>query len=111
MPSHRSSDGAPLVTVLMPLFNAAQHVRAAMDSILGQTFRDFEFLIVNDGSVDESRGIAASYGDSRIRIIDHDRNLGLSAALNHGIAEARGKLVARQDGDDVSVPDRLARQV
>ena len=107
-----SSEGSrPLVTVLMPVFNAARHLRPAIDSILAQTFTDFEFLIVNDGSTDESRTIVASSGDPRIRIIDHERNLGLSAALNRGLVEARGELVARQDGDDVSMPERLARQV
>jgi len=95
----------------MPVFNGARYLRLAIDSILAQTFTDFEFLIVNDGSLDESRSIAASYPDPRIRIIDHERNLGLSAALNRGLEEARGQLVARQDADDVSMPERVARQV
>jgi glycosyltransferase involved in cell wall biosynthesis len=112
MPSGRLSDEVPpLVTVLMPVFNGARHLRSAIDSILAQTFTDFEFLIVNDGSLDESRAIAASYPDSRIRIIDHERNLGLSTALNRGLDDARGRLIARQDADDVSMPERLARQV
>ena len=94
----------------MPVYNAARHLRTAIDSVLAQTFTDFELLIVDDGSTDDSRAIVASYADPRIRVIEHESNLGLSAALNRGIDEARGALVARQDADDASVPERLERQ-
>lgn len=99
------------VTVLMPLFNAERHVGAAIESILGQSYRDFELLVVDDGSSDRSREIAASYADPRVRILTNERNLGLAATLNRGLAAARGALIARQDADDLSSPDRLARQV
>ena len=99
------------VTVLMPMYNAARHLRAAIESILAQTFTDFELLIVNDGSADESTAIARSYSDARIRIVDHERNLGLVAALNRGLEIATGDLVARQDADDRALPTRLAEQV
>ena len=99
------------VTVLMPMYNAARHLRAAIESILGQTFPDFELLIVNDGSTDDSGAIARSYGDPRIRIVDHERNLGVAPALNHGLEVATGDLVARQDADDRALPTRLAEQV
>src|SRR6266702_4955815 len=82
-----------------------------MDSILAQTFRDFEFLIINDGSTDDSRAIIASYDDSRIRILDNPENIGLTRSLNRGLAEARGELIARQDADDVSHVTRLEKQV
>ena len=99
------------VTVLMPMYNAARHLRAAIESILAQTFTDFELLIVNDGSTDDSGAIARSYGDPRIRIVDHERNLGVAPALNHGLEVATGDLVARQDADDRALPTRLAEQV
>src|SRR2546425_6190881 len=95
----------------MSLFNSQRHLRAAVDSILAQTYRDFELLIVDDGSTDRSVEIARSYVDSRIRIAVNERNLGLGASLNRGLAAARAALIARQDSDDVSQPDRLERQV
>ncbi|HEX5387012.1 MAG TPA: glycosyltransferase [Gemmatimonadales bacterium] len=101
----------PAVTVLMAVHNGARDLRAAIESILAQTFADFEFLIVDDGSDDGSREIVASYPDPRIRRIDNERNLGLSASLNRGLAAAAGELVARQDADDISEPSRLATQV
>jgi glycosyltransferase involved in cell wall biosynthesis len=99
------------VTVLMPVYNAERHVRAAIDSILGQTHRDFELLIVDDGSTDRSPDLVSSYRDSRIRLVVFDRNRGLSAALNEGLRLARFSLIARQDADDLSEPHRLAQQV
>lgn len=101
----------PKVTVLLPVWNGEQYLREAIDSILRQTFRDFEFLIINDGSTDSSRAIVESYHDSRIRAVNHSTNLGLTRALNHGLSLVTGEYVARQDADDISEPDRLARQV
>ena len=95
----------------MPVYNAARYVRAAVDSILAQTYRDFEFLIVDDGSTDGSREILGSYTDPRMRIVPMARNVGLSNALNAGLSEVRTPYVARQDADDVSEPQRLERQV
>jgi glycosyltransferase involved in cell wall biosynthesis len=102
---------APRVTVLMAVHNGARHLREAVDSILAQTFRDFEFLIVDDGSTDQSLAILASYSDPRIVIIRNATNVGLTKSLNIGLAAARGELVARQDADDRSYPERLASQV
>ncbi len=102
---------APRVTVLMAVYNGAAYLRQAIESILTQTFRDFEFLIINDGSTDDSRAIVASYGDPRIRILDSSENIGLTRSLNRGLAAARGELIARQDADDVSHPTRLEKQV
>jgi glycosyltransferase involved in cell wall biosynthesis len=99
------------VTVLMSVYDGARHLREAMDSILGQSFRDFEFLIVDDGSSDESSAIIASCADPRVVRIRNATNIGLTKSLNIGLAAARGDLVARQDADDRSYPDRLARQV
>ena len=100
----------PDVTVLMPVRNGERYLRASVDSILAQSFSNFELVIVDDGSTDGTASILASYADPRIRVVKHDRTEGLSAALNHGLACARGALVARQDADDLSSPDRLGRQ-
>jgi len=100
----------PDVTVLMAVYNGERHLRAAIDSVLAQTLRDFEFVIVDDGSTDGSQRIVESYEDARIRLLIHDRNRGLPAALNTGLAAARGELVARQDQDDLSDARRLESQ-
>jgi len=101
----------PRVTVLMPVYNAERYLRPAIDSILAQTFGDFEFLIVNDGSSDGSWEIMASYADPRIKLVGNPHNMGLAKTLNRGLRLAAGDLIARQDADDVSCPDRLRRQV
>lgn len=101
----------PLVTVLMPVHNSADFLRAAIDSVLAQTFKDFELLIIDDGSTDSSAGIIRSYNDPRVRHITNERNLGLVASLNKGIEAALGTYIARMDGDDIMRPERLARQV
>jgi glycosyltransferase involved in cell wall biosynthesis len=100
----------PDVTVLMAVHNGDAYLRPAIDSVLAQTYRDFEFLIVNDGSTDSTDAICRSYPDPRVRVITLAANQGLSAALNIGLAETRTALVARLDADDVAAPERLARQ-
>ena len=101
----------PKVTVLMAVHNGERYLRRAIDSILCQTFSDFEFLIVNDGSSDGSGDILASYHDPRIRVIENASNIGLTRSLNAGLAAAQGELIARQDADDVSHFNRLYKQV
>jgi len=101
----------PKVTVLMPVYNGEKYIREAIESILRQTFTDFEFLIVNDGSTDKSIEIIQSYNDSRIKLVNNERNLGLIATLNKGLDLARGKYIARMDCDDISLPERLKKQV
>lgn len=95
----------------MPVYNAAPFLRTAIGSILNQTFGDFEFLIINDASTDDSAAILASYTDPRLRVVHNDRNLGQTATLNRGLRLARAELVARQDADDVSLPRRLHAQM
>jgi glycosyltransferase involved in cell wall biosynthesis len=101
----------PAVSVLMAVYNGERHLGAAIDSILAQTWQDFEFIIVDDGSTDGSRDIVAGRPDPRIRLVVLERNHGLSGALNAGLSVARSPLIARQDADDLSEPHRLARQV
>jgi glycosyltransferase involved in cell wall biosynthesis len=102
---------APAVTVLMPAYNAGSLLRQAVDSILAQTFTDFECLIIDDGSRDGSVEALQTIGDPRLRIVLNPRNLGLVATLNYGIELARAPLIARMDADDISLPDRLHCQV
>lgn len=101
---------APL-TVLLPVYDAAAHLREALDSVLGQSFADFELLAIDDGSRDGSRAILEACRDPRLRVVRFDANRGLTEALNEGLRLARGELVARQDADDVSEPRRLELQV
>ena len=102
----------PRITVAMSVYNNAPYLAAAIESICAQSFTDFEFVIVNDGSSDESGAILDRFAaaDSRIRAI-HQPNAGLIASLNRIIDEARGTLIARMDGDDIALPERFARQV
>ena len=101
----------PKVTVLMSVYNGEKYLREAVDSILAQTFKDFEFIIINDGSTDKTAEILKSYKDARIKIVNNDKNIGLTKSLNKGLKMARGKYIARQDADDISFPKRLETQV
>lgn len=101
----------PKVTVLMPVFNGEKYLREAIESILNQTFTDFEFLIINDGSTDSTVGIINSYNDSRIRLIHNDRNAGLIVTLNKGFDLANGEYIVRMDCDDISMTERIEKQV
>jgi glycosyltransferase involved in cell wall biosynthesis len=103
---------APLISVLMPVYNGERYLDAAVRSILAQTLGDFELIVVDDGSTDRSlaRLQTLERGDARIRLISRP-NTGIVGALNDAIAAARGRYVARLDGDDIATPDRFARQI
>ncbi len=103
---------APAVSVVMPTYNAARFVGAAVESILGQTFTDFEFVIVDDCSNDGSSELLREYAsrDGRIRLLRNERNLDFVRSRNIGIGEARGPLIANMDSDDIALPERLAAQ-
>jgi glycosyltransferase involved in cell wall biosynthesis len=95
----------------MTVYNGEKYLRAAIDSILKQTFSDFEFIIVDDASSDGSADIIRSYHDPRIRLISNRSNLKVPLSANKGLDLARGEYLARMDADDISLPGRLARQV
>jgi glycosyltransferase involved in cell wall biosynthesis len=99
------------ITVLMPVYNGEKYLREAIDSILNQTFTDFEFLIVDDGSTDNSVEIINSYQNSRINLVKNDKNEGLVYTLNRGLSLAKGEYIARMDCDDISLPERLKKQI
>lgn len=101
----------PLVTVILPVYNAEAYLAEAIGSILNQTFSDLELLIINDGSTDGSVDVINSFKDERIRLVHNDANLKLIATLNKGIELARGKYMARMDADDVSLSARVQKQV
>ena len=91
----------------MPVYNASRYLRDCIDSILSQSFTDFELLIVDDGSTDDSVEIIRSYSDSRIRLIENKHDY--IGSLNLLLQEARGKYIARMDADDVMLPNRLTQ--
>lgn len=103
--------GRPKVSVVMPVYNGGKYLHEAIESILAQTFTDFEFIVIDDGSTDNSYDIAAAFSDGRIRLVRQESNLGLVSALNLGLILARGEYVARMDADDISLPERLLIQV
>ena len=100
----------PLVSVIMPVYNGEFFIGIAIESILNQSFTNFEFLIINDGSTDNSLSIINSFQDDRIIVINQS-NKGLAASLNVGISKSIGKYIARMDADDISAPDRFKIQV
>ena len=103
----------PEVSVLMPAYNEADFLAEAVESILDQTFEDFEFVVVDDGSTDGSPDIVAHYlqRDKRIRFLQNKRNRGIVFSLNLGLMACRGRYVARMDADDIALGDRLEKQV
>ncbi|MBS1732379.1 MAG: glycosyltransferase [Bacteroidetes bacterium] len=102
---------APVISVIMGVYNAETFLEEAIKSILNQSFRDFEFIIVNDASTDNSVAIINRFNDDRIRVINNESNIGLTRSLNKAIRQARGEFIARMDADDISFPDRFHEQV
>lgn len=98
------------VTVLLPTYNAGPYLREAIDSVLNQTWTDFEFLVINDGSKDRTKEILDSYTDPRMKVV-HQQNKGLITTLNEGIMMAEGDIIARMDADDICLPERLQVQM
>jgi glycosyltransferase involved in cell wall biosynthesis len=99
----------PPISIVMPVYNGEEFLNQAVESILSQSFTDFEFVIVNDGSVDRTSKILHSYKDPRIILIEGEKK-GFSASLNEGISKSSGKYIARMDSDDISVINRLQLQ-
>lgn len=98
------------ISVVMSVYNGELHIKEAMESILSQTFADFEFVIINDASTDTTESIIKSFNDPRIKLIKNDKNLGLAKSLNIGLDLAKGKYISRMDADDISLPERFQKQ-
>lgn len=100
----------PVISVIFPVYNAAEYIYEAIESILNQSFENFELLIINDGSKDNSKQIIQSFSDIRIKYIENEGNKGLIYTLNRGIIESKGKYIARMDADDIALPNRFEKQ-
>ena len=100
---------SPRISVVLPVYNGARYVAGAIESVLAQTCREFELLVIDDGSTDSTVRVVRSFGDPRIRVVSRPHE-GLVATLNAGLAEAAGDYIARQDADDCSLPQRFERQ-
>ena len=105
------NSGVPTASVLMPVYNGRDLVLEAVRSVLEQTFDDFEFIIIDDGSDDGTSQLLESVRDPRVRILHNPQNLGLASSLKRGLDEARGEFVARMDHDDFAFPERLEKQI
>lgn len=101
----------PKVSVIMSFYNDEKYITEAVESILKQTFSDFEFITVNDGSTDGSAEIIRSFGDKRIKLIVNKKNLGLTKSLNRALTASTGEYIARMDADDIALPHRFEKQV
>jgi len=101
----------PIVSVVMPVYNGSQFLPESIESILNQSFSDFEFIIIDDASIDNSAEIISNYKDDRIVSVKNSRNMGVARTLNKGISLANGKYIVRMDADDISVLKRLELQV
>jgi glycosyltransferase involved in cell wall biosynthesis len=106
-----SLDSKRVVTILMPVYNGEKYLHEAIDSILNQDFKDFELLLINDGSKDKSLSIMQSYKDNRIKIINNEQNIGLIKTLNKGLDAIHTKFIARMDADDICETNRLSKQI
>lgn len=102
---------SPVLSIVMPVYNRENYIRDAVESILNQTFHDFEFIIINDGSEDNTCAIIESYPDERIKLYHNDRNRGIVYSRNHGLQRASGKYVGMFDSDDIALPDKFERQI
>lgn len=100
-----------LVSVIMPAYNAEKYIGAAIESILNQTYKNFELIIIEDCSTDETLNVIKKYNDSRIKLLQNERNLGIAYSTNRGIAYSQGKYIALLDDDDMAAPERLELQV
>lgn len=101
----------PKISVIMPVYNGERYLKEAIESILNQTFSDFEFIIINDCSSDKTEEIIKSYTDERIVYVKNEKNMGVAATLNKGLAKAKGEYIARMDADDISLRERFKTQV
>jgi glycosyltransferase involved in cell wall biosynthesis len=102
---------SPVISIVMAAFNEEKHINESIDSILKQTYSDFELIIINDGSTDKTEQIIKSFGDKRIVYVKNEKNLKLISSLNKGLELARGKYIARMDADDICYPKRLEKQL
>ena len=106
-------ENSPKVSVIMSVYNGEKYLKEAIESILNQSFKDFEFIVVDDGSTDKTPEILENYAkqDQRIKIITNSENIGLTKSLNKGIKVSKGEYIARMDDDDIAMPERIKKQI
>ena len=109
----RVANKKPLVTVITPAYNAEKFIVEAIDSVLNQTYKEFEYIIIDDCSTDKTLKIAQTYAkkDKRVRVYKNEKNLGIAGNRNKGVSLAKGKYIMWQDADDISISDRMENQV
>jgi glycosyltransferase involved in cell wall biosynthesis len=101
----------PLVSIIMSVYNGESFIAPSVESILKQSYQNFDFIVVDDGSTDRTAIILKSFSDPRLKILTNEKNVGQTRSLNLGLKVAQGKYIARQDADDISKPDRLGLQI
>ncbi|KRD07467.1 hypothetical protein ASE21_18450 [Flavobacterium sp. Root901] len=101
----------PKVSVILPVYNCEKYIRESIESVLNQTFEDFELLIIDDCSTDSTVAIIENFDDSRINLIRKEKNTGLIYSLNYAVSIAKGEYIARMDGDDICLPQRFEKQL
>lgn len=100
-----------MISIIFPVYNAENTIATAIESIINQTYKDWELIIINDGSIDNSKEIALSFNDSRIKFFDNFQNQGIVYTLNRGLSLSNGEYIARMDSDDISLPERFEKQI
>ena len=108
---YAEKENSPLVSVVMSVYNGERFLKESIESLLNQTYKNIEIILINDGSTDRSREIVSSFQDKRIIFIDRNYNLGLTKSLNEGLKHVRGDYIARLDVGDIALPSRIAEQV
>jgi glycosyltransferase involved in cell wall biosynthesis len=101
----------PLISIVMPVYNGSYSITKVITSLLRQTYKNFELVIVNDGSTDDTQRMISRFKDPRITVFTHTKNRGICYALNLGILKSKGEFIARADGDDKSMSQRLQKQL
>jgi glycosyltransferase involved in cell wall biosynthesis len=101
----------PLISVILPFYNAEKYIFESINSILNQTYKNFELIAIDDGSTDNTLQIVSGFKDNRIKLIQNEKNLGLIATLNIGLNLSQGEFIARMDADDISLPNRFETQI
>ncbi len=101
----------PFLSVIMPVYNAGDFVAQAIQSILDQTYRDFELIIINDGSIDKSKAVIKSFDDNRIKYFENENNSGIVYSRNKGLKLAKGEYIGMFDADDIAYPEKFSEQI
>ncbi len=111
MPIHLKDEEAPLVSIVLPVYNGEKYLAESLDSVLAQTYQNWELVIINDGSTDGTENLILRYPDKRIKYLPNDGNKGIIFSLNRGLQESGGEFIARLDADDIALPFRIEKQV